>query len=166
MSQTKEKFSSVLVSIDGSEASMKAADYAIMTAKRNDAQLTALHVLYSQTGYAYSSGTFGGLVTPSSIRAIYESAKQEAQQWFDKVEEKINEQEKEEQKEKHQIQLKTELVVTATSVAAAIVGYSEQHDIDLIVIGTRGRSGFKKLLLGSVASGVATYARCPVMVVK
>ncbi len=62
--------------------------------------------------------------------------------------------------------IKTELVVTATSVAAAIVGYSEQHDIDLIVIGTRGRSGFKKLLLGSVASGVATYAHCPVMVVK
>jgi nucleotide-binding universal stress UspA family protein len=55
-----------------------------------------------------------------------------------------------------QIQLKTELVVTATSVAAAIVRYSEQHNIDLIVIGTRGRSGFKKLLLGSVASGVAT----------
>jgi nucleotide-binding universal stress UspA family protein len=52
--------------------------------------------------------------------------------------------------------LKTELVVTATSVAAAIVRYSEQHNIDLIVIGTRGRSGFKKLLLGSVASGVAT----------
>lgn len=60
MSQTKEKFS-VLVSIDGSEASMKAVHYAIMIAKRNDAQLTALHVLYSQPGYAYSSGTFGGL---------------------------------------------------------------------------------------------------------
>ena len=89
MSQTKEKFSSVLVSIDGSEASMKAADYAIMTAKRNDAQLTALHVLYSQTGYAYSSGTFGGLVTPSSIRAIYESAKQEAQQWLIKLKKRL-----------------------------------------------------------------------------
>jgi nucleotide-binding universal stress UspA family protein len=36
----------------------------------------------------------------------------------------------------------------------------------LIAIGTRGRSGFKKLLLGSVASGVVTYAHCPVMVVK
>jgi nucleotide-binding universal stress UspA family protein len=166
MSQTKEKFSSVLVSIDGSEASMKAADYAIMTAKTNDAQLTALHVLYSQTGYAYSSGTFGGLVTPSSVRAIYESAEQEAQQWFDKIKEKISKQETEEQKEKNQIHLETELVVTATSVAAAIVAYSEQHDIDLIVIGTRGRSGFKKLLLGSVASGVATYAHCPVMIVK
>ncbi len=73
---------------------MQAADCAVMTAKMNDAQLTALHVLYSQTGYAYSSGTFGGLVTPSSIRAIYESAKQESQQWFDKVKEKINEQKK------------------------------------------------------------------------
>ena len=40
------------------------------------------------------------------------------------------------------------------------------HNVDLIVIGTRGRSGFKKLLLGSVASGVVTYAHCPVMVVK
>ncbi len=38
--------------------------------------------------------------------------------------------------------------------------------IDLIVIGTRGRSGFKKLLLGSIASSVVTYAHCPVMVVK
>ena len=37
---------------------------------------------------------------------------------------------------------------------------------DLIVLGTRGRSGFKRILLGSVASGVITYAHCPVMVVK
>jgi nucleotide-binding universal stress UspA family protein len=36
----------------------------------------------------------------------------------------------------------------------------------LIVIGTKGRSGIKKLLLGSVASGVVTYAHCPVMIVK
>jgi nucleotide-binding universal stress UspA family protein len=38
--------------------------------------------------------------------------------------------------------------------------------INLIVIGTRGISGFKKLLIGSVASGVITYAHCPVLVVK
>ena len=46
---------------------MKAEDYATMSAKWDYAQLTALHVLFSQIGYAYSSGTFGGLVTPSSI---------------------------------------------------------------------------------------------------
>ncbi|MGZ5500248.1 MAG: universal stress protein [Nitrososphaeraceae archaeon] len=38
--------------------------------------------------------------------------------------------------------------------------------MDLIVIGTRGRSGIKKLLLGSTASGVVTYANCPVLVTK
>jgi len=38
--------------------------------------------------------------------------------------------------------------------------------MDLIVAGTRGHSGFKELLLGSVASGVVTYAHCPVIVVS
>jgi nucleotide-binding universal stress UspA family protein len=46
------------------------------------------------------------------------------------------------------------------------VEYAEEHKIDLIVIGTKGLSGIKKMLLGSTASGVVTYAHCPVMVVK
>ena len=64
------------------------------------------------------------------------------------------------------IELKTEVVVSSTSVIAAIVDYAEHENVDLIVIGSRGRSGFKKLLLGSTASGVVTYATCPVLVVK
>jgi nucleotide-binding universal stress UspA family protein len=44
--------------------------------------------------------------------------------------------------------------------------YAEQEKIDLIVMGTRGHSGLKDLVLGSVASSVITYAHCPVMVVK
>jgi nucleotide-binding universal stress UspA family protein len=46
------------------------------------------------------------------------------------------------------------------------VDCAEQKKVDLIVIGSRGLSGFKKLLLGSVASGVVTYSHCPVLVVK
>jgi nucleotide-binding universal stress UspA family protein len=42
----------------------------------------------------------------------------------------------------------------------------QSQDIDLIVIGTRGSSGLKKMLLGSAASGIVTYATCSVMVVK
>jgi nucleotide-binding universal stress UspA family protein len=61
--------------------------------------------------------------------------------------------------------MRTELISSATAVGG-IVGFAEKENIDLIVIGTRGRSGFKKLLLGSVASGVVNYAHCPVMVVK
>ncbi|MFL6472392.1 MAG: universal stress protein, partial [Nitrososphaeraceae archaeon] len=52
------------------------------------------------------------------------------------------------------------------SLEGAIVHYAEQENIDLIVIGTIGRSGFTKLLLGSIASKVVTYAPCPVLVVR
>jgi nucleotide-binding universal stress UspA family protein len=159
LSQTKGKFSKILISVDGSEQSMDAADYAIAMAKKedNNAQLIALHVLFSQTGYAYSTNMFG-LVTPSSINELLEDAKHEAQQWFDKIKEKLY--------ENGGIQLKTEVVVSPTSVVGAIVDYAEHENVDLIVIGSRGRSGFKKLLLGSTASGVVTYASCPVLVVK
>ena len=158
MSQITGKFSKILVTVDGSNESMDAADYAIAMAKKedNNAQLIALYVLFSQLGYAYSTNLFG-LVTPSSINELLKDAKHEAQQWFDKIKEKMYE---------NDIQLKTEVVVSSTSVVAAIVDYAEHENVDLIVIGSRGRSGFKKLLLGSTASGVVTYATCPILVVK
>jgi nucleotide-binding universal stress UspA family protein len=159
LSQIKGKFSKILITVDGSEESMNAADYAIAMAKKedNNAQLIALHILFSQTGYAYSTNMFG-LVTPSSINELLEDAKHEAQQWFDKIKEKMY--------ENGYIQLRTEVVVSPTSVVGAIVDYAEHENIDLIVIGSRGRSGFKKLLLGSTTSGVLTYVTCPVLVVK
>ena len=52
------------------------------------------------------------------------------------------------------------------SVEGAILNYAESENLDLIVIGTRGRSGITRMLLGSVASEVVTYATCPVMAVK
>ena len=157
MNQTKGKFTKILVAIDGSEQSMHAADYAIAMAKKEDnSKIIALHVLFSQTGYVYSTTMFG-LITPSSINKILEDAKHEAQQWLDKIKEKISE---------NDIELITEVVVSPTSVVGEIVDYAEHENVDLIVIGSRGRSGFKKLLLGSTASGVVTYATCPVLVVK
>lgn len=147
-------FARILVCIDGSESSVRAADHAVEMAKKHDAQLMALNVVVSQLGYAYSSV---GLVTPGSINDLLEKAKQEAKKWFDEVEKKAAAQ---------GVGLKTEVVASPTSVVPAIVDYAEKNMADLIVLGTKGRSGFKKLLLGSVASGVVTYATCPVMVVK
>src|SRR3712207_8105010 len=80
-------FSVILVCVDGSESSMKAADYAIKMAKKHEAQLISLYVVVSQLGYAYSSGAFG-LVTPSAINELLDKSKQEARKWFDEIEKK------------------------------------------------------------------------------
>ena len=146
----------ILVGIDGSESSMKAADYAVELAGKQAGQVIALNVVVSQLGYAYSSGAFG-LVTPSAINDLLEKSKQEAQVWFDNIGRKTS---------ARGVRLKTEIVASPTSAGPAIVDYADKNGVDLIVVGTRGRSGFSKLLLGSVASSVVTYASCPVTVVK
>jgi nucleotide-binding universal stress UspA family protein len=63
------------------------------------------------------------------------------------------------------IEIKAE-IISSINIAGGILDYAEENNIDLIVIGTRGKSGFKRLLLGSVASHVVTYAHCTVLVVK
>jgi nucleotide-binding universal stress UspA family protein len=65
LEQSKTRvFSRILVAIDGSETSLRAADYAIEIAEENNADLLiAIHVLHSRVGYAYSSDIYG-LATP------------------------------------------------------------------------------------------------------
>jgi nucleotide-binding universal stress UspA family protein len=60
----------------------------------------------------------------------------------------------------------TEVIVAKRSVLSTALEYVIDQKIDLIVVGTRGRSGIKKMLLGSIASGLVIYAPCPILVVK
>ena len=146
--------------MDGSESSMKAPGYAIAMARKegenNNAELIALHVIHSEIKHVYST-YYGGSVNQKSIDGIIEDAKNEAQTWFDKVQEEADE---------NNVKLRREIIVNSRSIVGALVDYAEQEGVDLIVIGSRGLSGFKKLLLGSTASGVITYAHCPILVVK
>lgn len=149
-------FEKILVCVDGSESSIKAADLAIELAKKHGSQLIAINVIVSQLGYSYSSGMFG-LATPSAINELLEKSRAEANVWFRQIEARAS---------SEGIKLKTEMIASPTSVVPAIVDYAEKNKVDLIVTGTKGKSGFTKLLLGSVASGIVTYANCPVMVAK
>jgi nucleotide-binding universal stress UspA family protein len=142
----------ILVAVDGSDPSFNASTYAIDFAKRNEAELIVLcivsHVPYSQFDYANNDRT-------KKIETIEkEKAEHEI---IDKVKQKATEQ---------KVSVNTDVIIGITSVVKEIVEYAENKKVDMIVIGSRGMTGFKKLLLGSVASGVVTYSHCPVLIVK
>jgi nucleotide-binding universal stress UspA family protein len=68
--------------------------------------------------------------------------------------------------ENSNIKFLTRVILTGVAVYGEILQYAEQNSINLIVIGTKGKSGFKKLLLGSTSSDIVTYPNCPILVTK
>ncbi|MDW3605154.1 MAG: universal stress protein [Nitrososphaeraceae archaeon] len=68
--------------------------------------------------------------------------------------------------ENSNIKFLTRVILTGVAVYGEILQYAEQNSINLIVIGTKGKSGFKKLLLGSIASDIVTYSDCTISVTK
>jgi nucleotide-binding universal stress UspA family protein len=58
------------------------------------------------------------------------------------------------------------VILRTSSVTDAILSYAESNSVDVIILGSRGLGGFKKLLLGSVASVVSQYSKCPVLIIK
>ena len=128
---------------------MDAADYAISISEKYNAELYALHVIHP-ADVDLLPGPAKHLLT------LVVSTNKESQEYLDKVKLKANE---------YAITIKTE-IIAAINVAGGIVDYAEGKNTDLIVVGTRGKSGIKKALLGSVAANVVTYAHCPVLVIK
>jgi nucleotide-binding universal stress UspA family protein len=56
--------------------------------------------------------------------------------------------------------------VVVASPSAAIIDYARIKNIDLIVIATKGMTGLKQFLLGSVPKNVITHAHCPVLAIR
>jgi nucleotide-binding universal stress UspA family protein len=147
--------SKIMVGIDGSKESVNAADYAIAIAKRYNAELIAVNVLTSDIGYAYSSP--GVESPPLTTREIILLAEDGVKKWFDDIKEKAD---------KSSIRFRSEMIMAKKSTVSSMLDYAEEQNINLIVVGTRGRSGVKKMLLGSIASGLVTYVSCSVLVIK
>jgi nucleotide-binding universal stress UspA family protein len=150
-----KKPSRILVAVDGSDTSMKAADYAITLAKNNDnneAEIFVINVIDIPPIFK---------MLPSETRKqLIRMGRQQASQIFDTIEQMAK---------RHDVKtnkINTEMVETSMSAADEIIRYAKEKDVDLIVVGTKGRSGMSKALLGSVASKVVTYSPCSVLVVR
>lgn len=141
---TKIQIRKILVPIDDSGFSLNAAQYAKF-AKEENAQLICIHVIAS-IPYWYA---------PPEYR---EDVKKKVESWFNIV--------KDFAKTEGIANVKTEIFVDVNSVIGSIIDYATNENVDLIVIGTRGRTGLKRFLLAIVANGIVQHAHCPVLLVK
>ncbi len=147
------KISNIMVAIDGSEHSFKAAEYALELAKLYNSKLFAVTVTYIPTQDKLTQKQVIG----KDMVENKSSSIQASETWFDNFILKAA---------TIGVELKPELINSTRPVDYVILEFAEEQSIDLIIVGTKGRTGFKKLLLGSTASSIVTYAHCPVLVVK
>jgi nucleotide-binding universal stress UspA family protein len=158
MYSDKNTFFKILLSIDGSEKSMKAAEYAIDNIAINqkaNVQLIAVTVIEL---VKLNLSTF--IAAPTFGLEDLEGKRKQAKEWLSNIENLIQ------QKGKN-IEFKSEILEDPTlRVSSLIINHAERENVDLVVVGNRGRKGVKRMLLGSVASDIVTYAHCPVLVVK
>ena len=150
------RFQKILAAVDGSEGSTKASEVAMDLAERYNAQLFVLNVFH---GYPEYVTAFPSIPVPSG-KAFedYEAyARKAAVEVVGRIVSMAG---------KKGVKAKPKTSETIGSEVQTITDYAVAEKIDLIVIGTRGMGGFKKMLLGSVSSGVVTHAHCAVLVVR
>jgi nucleotide-binding universal stress UspA family protein len=140
----------ILVPLDGSDSSFQAAKYAIKIAKMANAEIFFMHAVVNPPYVEYKTA---GLV----IMHYIEEAKRHAEMWYMNAGDMAS---------KEGVKFSAESILDIASAADSIVNYADSKKVDLIVMGTQGRTGIKRFLLGSVASGVVAHAKCSVLVVR
>jgi nucleotide-binding universal stress UspA family protein len=134
-------YDNILVPTDGSEGMSTVIDHAAELAAIHDATLHALHVT--------NTASLADLPMESSWEGVSEALKEQGREAIEEVERGVDETE-------------VETAVLDGSPAKRIVNYAEENDCDCIVMGTHGRSGVDRLLLGSVAERVIRTSPVPV----
>ncbi len=148
--EKKVQIKKILVPIDGSNYSIDAARYAIELAKLQKAEINFIHIIEPLPyGVDYLGPTFD---------QYSKDVTNQVQSWFSKIRSLA--------KSNGLEDIKTEVFSEKRSITNTIIDYAQDESIDLIVMGTKGRTGFKRLLLGSIADGVAQHAHCPVLLVR
>jgi len=132
----------ILLAIDGSPSCEKAVDRAIDLAKEQSASLTALSVVYTNDEYlALAPGIVVDLIgkAKDKLATIAQKAKEAG------------------------VEINT--MVKEGEAFEAITSFALDSNIDLIVMGSHGRRGLQRLLMGSVTERTIGYAPCPVLIV-
>ena len=143
---------SILVPIDGSEASNKALQTALDLATMYRSRLFVISVL---TPPAFMP--VGSVAAPMDLTDYYEKGNQDAKRMIDEALKLA---------QNDGVPARGEVISGPGSTADCIAGVATKEKVDLLVMGSRGLGGLKKLVLGSVSSAVLSKAPCPVLLVR
>jgi nucleotide-binding universal stress UspA family protein len=148
-------FRKIMIATDGSESSMLAADKGIELARLSGGTVYAVYVV--STAYLYPID--GGYLSPTGVNIYWESIhevfQKQGHQALDSVKDLG------ERKE-----INVETVLLEGNPSAELIRYAEEEKMDIVIMGTLGKTGLDRLLLGSVAGNVVRHSKVPVMVVK
>lgn len=136
----------ILLPTDGSVGMDRVIDHAADLAAQHDALIHALYVV--------DATSFTSLPMETSWEGISDLLEEEGQDALNEVRQLVGE------------RAQVEGVITEGSPSAEIVSHARDDDCDLIVMGTHGRGGIDRLLLGSVAERVVRTSNVPVLTVR
>ncbi len=136
----------IVVAVDGSDESLKAVDYALKLADPAKTMIKILHVVLLPTG-----------TSEQTLQAIKKDMWAKGNEILTRAHKSAG---------IKRDRLETQIVETDHSVVMAIVDYARHEKADLIIIGTKGTSGFGRLMLGSTAAGTVSLAPCSVLTVR
>ncbi len=132
------------MAVDGSESAKKAYEKSIHLAQKCNSKIDLVHVVQCELG-GDSANTF----------EMIEDLKNKAKKMLEEYKN---------QAAKNNISI--QIMVTQGDPAKVIIELAKAKSYDLIIMGTRGRTAFQELLIGSVSQKVMHHASCPVMVVR
>jgi nucleotide-binding universal stress UspA family protein len=144
---SSESIHKILVPIDGSDYSNRAAEYAIGIAKAQGAEVVLVYVVDELVVDQFPGGSERG-----NVEAELKSDGQRAVKYAECLLEEAG--------------VKSSSMLLKGRPFEQIVNTTKSFNIDLVVMGTYGRRGAERILIGSVAERVIEYAPCPVLVVK
>jgi len=138
-------FEKILVPLDGSECSMRALENAIQTAKKFNGKITLIHV------YSVSACKHASIYFDKCIQSIRKGGTDILANG-------------EKRGKAEGVQVKT--LLKEGHIVEEILKAAREGNFNLIVMGARGLSRIKEILMGSVSGGVTRHAPCPVLLVK
>ena len=148
----------MLIAIDESEYREKIIMYGLTLSKSLGADVTAIHVVdRSSLASATDLGGLLGYYEGGNLEYYEEELRKHARELLGEAEILAK---------KEGVKINIQVIMNASSAAEGIINYASSTNVDLIVIGTKGMTGAKKFLMGSVTNKVASHAHCSVLAVR